>query len=84
MANELTKKDKLTYWGLFIFLTVFGLIMLGASIFTLLNYPFHIVTIVYVVGTFGGFVLCVLGLVMLIKEYRKRIAEDKERRKNAE
>lgn len=65
----LSKKEKFEYWVKIIFLAIFGLAFASAAVYTLITYPFGILTIVYCVGTGAGAAFCIWAVISLIKEY---------------
>ena len=78
---KLTKKEKFSYWAKIIFLSVFGLIAAFAAVYTLVAYPFSILTLIYFIGMGGGAVFCVWAVRMLVKEYYYWKNKEKEEQK---
>ena len=79
--TKLSKGDKAKYWALMIFLGIFGLGMLFASIYTLATYPFGILTLVYGIGTALGFAFCLWSIIWWAKEYKMWLNKEKEAEK---
>lgn len=65
----MTKKEAFGYWAKIIFLAIFGVITLGAAVYTLVAVPFSFLTLVYAVGMGGASVFCGWAVKTLVKEY---------------
>lgn len=81
--TSLTKKEKLHYWFLFIFLPLFGLFMAGTGVYMLASplYAFSLPLLLYVIITFGGLGLSIWAMSWLVKEYKYWIDKEKEAKK---
>ena len=68
----MTGKEKFDYWAKIIFFIIFALASGAAAIYTLLTYPFGVLTLLYFFGMGAGCAFSIWAATGLIKEYRKK------------
>ena len=78
---KLTKKEAFGYWWKIIFLAIFGVVAAFAAVYTVVSYPFSILTLIYGVFMGGAAVFCVWAVRMLVKEYFYWKNKEKEENK---
>ena len=78
---KLTKKEKFSYWAKIIFLAVFGVVAATAAVYTLVAYPFSVLTLIYFIGMGSGAAFCAWAVKTLVKEYYYWKNKEKEENK---
>ena len=78
---KMTKKEAFGYWWKIIFFAIFGIFAAFAAVYTVVSYPFSILTIIYGVFMGGAAVFCAWAVRMLVKEYFYWKNKEKEENK---
>ena len=74
----MTSKEKFDYWWKIVFLSIFGLAVGAAAVYTILTYPLSIFTILYFAIGGGGCGFSFLAAKKLFNEYKRSKTEEKE------
>ncbi len=72
----MTRKDKADYWFKIAFIVIFAVIIGAAGIYTIVSYPFSLLTLLYFALGCAGAFGCGWIAKKLIKEYKRRMSTE--------